>query len=503
MNPMRIAAICSLMCCVFTPMRPSHADQQLKPNIVFILIDDMPWYGTSVCMDADNPGSAMAYLEMPNVEKLARQGMVFRNARAAAGMCAPSRCSIQTGMMTARHLYSGNGGFGDKTDGTVEYLSRGKDATLPLLCPEPQGNIRHTSIGDVLKQAGYATAHFGKWHLYGGGPDKHGYDESDGETDNKTFRPIDAATGEKTNTSEDPKFMFSITKRSIDFIERQAQAGKPFFVQLSHYANHGQYQARTATLEKYQNNQVFQQIAVKREQANSQLSAAMTDDLDTSIGQVLDKLDELGIADNTFVIFTSDNGHQDWNEGQAPLRGGKWWIWDGGLRVPLIVCGPGVPSSTRSAMNVVGYDWLPTIADLAGISSQIPRDVDGVSLKPVLLGQPVHENLVKRPLYFHYPHYRVSPPSSAIIAGDHKLLYFYEWPDSQFYYDLNSDLGEQSNIATGHPDASHALFQTMMDHLTAAGAYFPKPNPNADPEIQKYDPSNLADQGSFGPGAQD
>ena len=489
------------MSCAAAAVRADSRDT--RPNIVFILIDDMPWYGTSVRMDADNPGSAMAYIEMPNVEKLAKQGMTFRNARAAAGMCAPSRCSIQTGMMTARHFYSGNGGFGAKTDGTVEYLSRGKDATMPLLCPEPQGNIRHTSVGEVLKKSGYATAHFGKWHLYGGGPEKHGYDESDGETDNKTFRPIDPATGEKTKVSEDPKFMFSITQRSVDFIERQAKAGKPFFVQLSHYANHGQYQARQATLEKYEKNPVFQKITSPRERANAQLSAAMTEDLDTSIGQVLAKLDELGIADNTYVIFTSDNGHRDWNDGQEPLRGGKWWIWDGGLRVPLIVRGPGVPQGSRSAVNVVGYDWLPTFADLAGAAAHVPNDVDGVSLKPILLGQPVPESFVNRPIYFHYPHYRVSPPSSAIVEGDRKLLHFYEWPNDDFYYDLKADLGEQRNIATANLEASRKLHQKMMDHLKAVGGYFPKPNPKADPTIKKYDPYNPADQGSFGPGDQE
>ncbi|MGE0760138.1 MAG: sulfatase [Pirellulaceae bacterium] len=476
---------------------------QTKPNIVFILVDDMPWYGTSVRMDAENPGSAMAYIEMPNVEKLAKQGMTFRNARAAAGMCAPSRCSIQTGMMTARHLYSGNGGFGAKTDGTVEYLSRGKDATMPLLCPEPQGNIRHTSLGVVLKKSGYATAHFGKWHLYGGGPEKHGYDESDGDTTNSSFRPIDPETGEKTKVSEDPKLMFSITKRSVGFIERQAKAGKPFFVQLSHYANHGQFQARKATLEKYEKDLVFQKITSSRERSNAQLSAAMTEDLDTSIGQVLAKLDELGIADNTYVIFTSDNGHRDWNEGQEPLRSGKWWVWDGGLRVPLIVRGPGVPKGSRSAVNTVGYDFMPTFADFAGATSHLSKDVDGVSLKPVLLGQPVAESLVNRAIYFHYPHYRVSPPSSAIIEGNRKLLHFYEWPNDDFYYDLKADLGEQSNIATANPELSRSLRQKMMDHLKAVGGYFPKPNPKADSTMKKYDPHNTADQGSVGPGDQE
>ena len=487
----------SLLCVAATPRDASAAE---KPNIIFILVDDMPWYGTSVRMDADNPGSAMAYIKMPNVEKLAAQGMTFRNARSAAGMCAPSRCSIQTGMMTARHLYSGNGGFGDKTDGTVEYLSRGKDATMPLLCPEPQGNIRHASIASVLKQAGYATAHFGKWHLYGGGPAKHGYDESDGDTDNKTFRPIDPVTGEKTKVSEDPKFIFSITERSVDFVERQARAGKPFFVQLSHYANHGQFQARQATLEKYEKDPVFQKIASPRERGNAQLSAAMTEDLDTSIGQVLAKLDALGIAENTWVIFTSDNGHQDWNDGLEPLRSGKWWLWDGGLRVPLIVRGPGVAQGSRSAVNVVGYDWLPTFADFAGASAHVPKDVDGVSFKPVLLGGEAG-GLANRAIYFHYPHYRVSPPCSAIIEGDRKLLHFYEWPDKDFVYDLKGDLGEKNNIATANPDESALTHREMMEKLKSVGGFFPKPNAKADPEMKRYDPASLADQGEFGPSA--
>ena len=136
-----------------------------KPNIVLILVDDMPWYGTDVRMDPDLPGSAMAFRNMPNVQRLAQQGMTFQNAYSGAGMCAPSRCCLQTGMTAARHLYSGNGGFGPKTDGNVKYITKKEDAKCPLLCPEPQGNIRFPSIGDVLGKAGYTTGHFGKWHL--------------------------------------------------------------------------------------------------------------------------------------------------------------------------------------------------------------------------------------------------------------------------------------------------------------------------------------------------
>ena len=465
------------------------------PNIVFILIDDMPWFGTPVRMSPDLPESAMAFRHMPNVEKLAAQGMTFRNAYAAAGMCGPSRCSIQTGMMTARHLYSGNGGFGEKTNGTVQYMSRGQDATRPLLQPEPQGNIRFPSIGVALKAAGYATAHFGKWHLYGGGPAKHGYDESDGDTDNKTSQPIDPATGQRSDTSADPKLMFSITRRSVDFIERQAKAGRPFFVQLSHYATHARYQATKPTLEKHQKNPVFAKIAHPRERQNATLGAAMVEDLDTTIGQVLQKLDTLGLTENTYVVFTTDNGYRTWNGSHDPLRGAKWWLWENAIRVPLIVRGPGIAAASRTTVNVIGYDFLPTFADLAGAAAKLGPNLDGVSFKSFLLGGAPTEQDLNRPLFFHYPHYRISPPASALIVGATKLMHWYEWPDQRFVYDLRRDLGEKNNIAYSDPTRTDELHQQLMNGLKAVGAYFPKPNPAADPKAKRYDPANLADQG--------
>lgn len=486
----------TLVACLCTVPPSLRAAEQ--PNFVFILVDDMPWFGTPVRMDVDMPASAMAFRNMPNVEKLAAQGMTFRNARAAAGMCAPSRCSIMTGMMTARHLYSGNGGFGPKTDGTVEYMSRKEDAKLPLLHPEPQGNIRFPSIGDVLKPAGYATAHFGKWHLYGGGPAKHGFDESDGETDNKSFRPEKLPSGKNADTSEDPKFIFSITNRSMDFVERQAKARKPFYVQLSHYATHAFYQARKATLEKYQRNPIFAKSADERERSQAIVCAAMAEDLDASVGLLLAKLEELGVAKNTYVIFTADNGYHGWNESHEPLRGEKWWLWENGLRVPMIVRGPGIAGGSRTAVDVVGYDFLPTIADFAGATGNISKEVDGVSFKPVLLNKPLPDNLANRSIYFHYPHYRVSPPCSAMVKGDMKLLHFYEWPQEHFLFDLKTDLGERTNIANSKPELAAQMHQALMDRLKAVGGYFPKPNPLADPKARRYDPNNLSDQGESG-----
>jgi arylsulfatase A-like enzyme len=457
-----------------------------QPNFVFILVDDMAWYGTAVRMNAELPASGMAFCSMPNVEKLSEQGIVFSHARAAAAMCGPSRCSIQTGMTAAHHLYSGNGGFGLKTDGNVKYIAeRGQP---PLLTPEPQGNIRFPSIGDVLRSNGYSTAHFGKWHLYGGGPEKHGYDESNGETDNKSVN--DVPSGDKV---ENPKQIFSITQSGISFMERQQKAGKPFFLQLSHYATHARYESRPATLKKYENNPAFNQITDKRVAKNAIELAAMMEDLDTSIGMIMNKIDNLGISSNTFVVFVSDNGYRSWNQGAEPLRGGKWWIWDGGLRVPMIVRGPGIKPDSRCDVNVVGYDFLPTIADLAGASASLPKAVDGVSFKPLLLGQSVPESYVNRPIFFHYPHYREAAPASALVVGQMKMIYFYDHPDQHFQFDLEMDPGEKNNISTTFSDKARLMYQQLMEGLKSFGAYFPKPNPAADPNTKIYDPNNLAE----------
>ncbi|MSU66629.1 MAG: DUF4976 domain-containing protein [Opitutus sp.] len=157
-----------------------------------------------------------------------------------------------------------------------------------------------------------------------------------------------------------------------------------------------------------------------------------------------------------------------------------------------------MPAASRSAVNVVGYDFLPTFADLAGASAKLGPNIDGVSFKSLLFGGKPTEQDLTRPLYFHYPHYRVSPPASALIVGDTKLMHWYEWPEQRFVYDLARDLGEKNNIAATNPTRTAQLQQQLMDGLKAAEAYFPKPNPNADPKAKRYDPANLADQGESG-----
>jgi arylsulfatase A len=204
---------------------------------------------------------------------------------------------------------------------------------------------------------------------------------------------------------------------------------------------------------------------------------------------VLQKIaDTLGLAENTYVVFTTDNGYRTWNESHDPLRGAKWWLWENAIRVPLIVRGPGIAAASRTTVNVIGYDFLPTFADLAGTTANLGPHLDGVSFKRILLGGAPTDQDFNRPLFFHYPHYRIAPPASALIIGDTKLMHWYEWPDQRFVYDLRRDLGEKHNIAAADPARTAELHRQLMTGLQAVGAYFPKPNPNADPKGQTLRP---------------
>ncbi|MEM7673469.1 MAG: sulfatase [Verrucomicrobiota bacterium] len=455
-----------------------------RPNIVFILIDDMPWWGTSVSQQADNRQSTSIFRNTPNLEKLAARGMTFSNAYAAAGMCTPSRASIQTGLSPARHLLSGNGNFHDENPLEVIYALRSKDKGALLIPPAPMGHLdsKFTTIGEVMRKQGYATAHLGKWHVYGGGPEEHGYDISDGETSNNEGAPKSGIA------ADDPKRIFSITERGIQFIEKQHEAGKPFFCQISHYVEHNAQMALPETLEAFENMAPIKAVQSKKYRRQTAGHGSAVKDLDTSIGLILKRLDELGIRDNTYIVFTSDNGKGLYNGDDGILRGSKWWLWEAGIRVPFIVEGPGVEPQSRNALNIVGYDMLPTFYEIAGGDPKELGDIDGTSILPLLKGENP-SSFDSRPLYFHYPHNRTSTPHSAIIKGDYKLLTFYEIPEFPHLFNLSIDLGEETNLADQMPERAEAMLNELNGYLYQYNAYFPKPNPNADSR-PRFDPES-------------
>ncbi|MDP7033218.1 MAG: sulfatase-like hydrolase/transferase [Planctomycetota bacterium] len=430
------------------------------PNFLLILVDDMGWTGSSHQVDPDVPESKSDFYQTPHIARLATEGVSFSNAYAPAPMCTPSRAAILTGKSPARlHM---------TCPGTARKAQAWQKVAPPMHVSElPEDE---TTLAEVLKAEGYVTAHLGKWHLHGGGPGKHGFDVHDGDTGN-----------EAPESEENPKDIFGIATRAKAFLKEQKSSGKPFYLQLSHYAVHSPVAARPATLEA-----VAKRTAGARH--NRQDYAAMTQDFDTSVGQVLEALKTLGLAKNTYVIFTSDNGAgaRGASKENVPLAGGKASLWEGGVRVPMMITGPGVPKGVNRSESVIGTDLFRTISQLAGVKQELPEGLEGASLVPLLLPEPGAFKRARPFLAFHFPHYGKGPkqkPYSAMRKGNHKLLWNHETGAVQLF-DLKADLGEKKDLAEAMPEKATALKKELDAYFKEIEAQMPKANPDYDPEAQ-------------------
>jgi len=424
-----------------------------QPNIVFMLSDDQGWSGLSIAMHPDVPGSKGELFRTPALEKFAAQGMRFSSAYAPAPVCSPTRASLLTGKNPARLHWT---------------KAAPPEAGRKLV--EPRLNKRiaegERTVAECLKQAGYATAHYGKWHLGSGGPGAHGYDEHDGDTGNEqAFKFKDP----------NPVDIFGMAERAEAFMRTQSEAGRPFFLQLSWNALHASENARPATLAKYTGR--LGEGNRKRETV-----AAITEDLDEGVGRVLDSLEKLGLAGKTYVIYMSDNGSGGGGRRDA-LRGGKGGVWEGGIRVPLIVRGPGIEANSWCHTPVVGYDFFPTFLEWAGVpAAERPTALEGGSLTGLLRDPAAGE--VQRPragLVFHFPHYQSSEgPQTAIRIGDWKLMHFYEEDRDELYH-LGRDLSERRDVARDNPTELARLRQELDRYLALVEAQRPTKNPDFDP----------------------
>ena len=428
------------------------ADRDSRPNIVFMLSDDQGWNGLSVAMHPEIAASRGEIFQTPNLEKLAAEGMRFSNAYAPAPVCSPTRISLQTGKSPARLHWT---------------KAAPPESGHPLLEPQLVKQIAddEVTIGEVLRKTGYATAHYGKWHIAGGGPGRHGYDDHDGDTGNEQAYQF---------TDPNPVDIFGMADRAEAFMAKNAKAGRPFFIQLSWNALHASENALKATLAKYE--RLTGGSGDKRT-----TTAAITEDLDTGVGRVLDAIDQLGLAGTTYVIYMSDNGSGGGGR-RGGLSGGKGSVWEGGVRVPLIVRGPGVAANSWCHVPVVGYDLFPTFCEWAKVpASSLPKDVEGGSITPLLARDGRGE--VRRPreeLVFHFPHYQTgNTPHSAIRVGDLKLLKFYE-DDSVKVFDLAKDPGERDNLAVRMPAEAANLRQRLEKYLADVHAQLPTVNPRYD-----------------------
>ncbi len=428
-----------------------------KPNFIFILTDDLGWTSLSQRMDDQVPNSKSDYHETPNLERLARAGMRFTQGYAPDALCCPTRRSIQFGQTPTRQ---GDDRFPQNYEPTQH---------------------PHLTIPQMLKAADprYRTAHYGKWDLRSGiFPEDLGYDESDGNTGNNNgdFGSDKSSKWTEHFLTNDPKRIESLTARAMSFVRRNQAAGTPFYLQLSHYATHVDMQTREETYAKY--------LAKSLGRIHSHPAwAGMLEDLDTGIGKLMAEVDRLGLADNTYVILMADNGAAEFippvknkldhpsafqvPPRNHPLRGGKWVLYEGGIRVPFIVRGPGIKPGSQCDVPVVGWDLLPTLADLAGYAPALPADLDGGSFRSLLAHG---TGTVRRPreeLIFH--RYASSYPHSAIRVGDYKLLKIWK-TNALELYNLKDDLGETKDLAKERPEKTQELHERLMAYLKRVDA---------------------------------
>ena len=362
-------ATLAMMTAVIIGLCPAaNAAAGKQPNFIVVLGEGAGWTSSSVQMDDRNPASKGTGIKTSSLERFAADGMRFSDGYAASPRCTPSRAALFTGRSPAAlHMTF----VGDRIRGggeTVNTKVFPPHASLELPMEE-------TTIGELLKRAGYATAHFGKWHVGREHPSRHGFDESDGPTVNG---------GPDNVANPNPKQALAMTAHGIDFMQRQLKAGRPFYLQLSHYPSQEEKGGGGGR---------------NRGADNHNEEVSLTD---KAFGEILDAVARLGLKGNTYVVYTTDHGTSGRN---APLTGGKGGVWEGGIRVPFIVVGPGVKAGACSHVRVNATDLLPTFAELAGVKDPLPRAVEGGSFASVLLSGGT--GTVKRPreeFVVHFPH---------------------------------------------------------------------------------------------------
>lgn len=427
------------------------ANAQQKPNFLFLLSDDQSWNGLSCQMHPQMAESKSRVIETPNIARLASEGMRFSAGYSPASVCSPTRISLQTGKSPAQCQWTKAAASMTEEDGFMLIPPRNRRSISP----------EETTIGEMLQSAGYTTAHFGKWHIQGGSPEHHGYDHSDGATGNQHAEP---------HLPPNPVDIFGMGERAMALMEESRKEEKPFYIQMSYHALHYPQNASKELIEKYKN-----LIGEGNEKEIGR--AAISEDLDRGVGQLLAKIDELGIAENTYVIYMSDNGSST----KGTLRGGKGGVWEGGVRVPFIVRGPGVPPNSWCHQPVVGYDLFPTLCELAGVEESLPDEIEGGSITHLLRGE---DRPVERPreeLIFHFPHYQGDRPHSTLLLENWKIVHFYETAQTHLF-DLANDIRERNDLAANQPERTEAMKKLLFAYLDEVGAQMPVKNPSYDPE---------------------
>jgi uncharacterized sulfatase len=428
-----------------------------RPNILFILADDLG------CAQVGAYGND--YYRTPHIDGLARDGVRFTRAYAAAPVCSPTRSALMTGRHPARTRVT------NFIPGNPFPWARLQQPSWQKFLP-----LDELTVAEALADGGYTTALFGKWHLakayfppasIAEGPDKQGFAET-----LITHKPT-----ESTDPETDAHNVRAITDAALQFITRHRN--EPFFLLLSHNTVHAPVMAPRALIETYPD-------GGDDHPENVPVMGAMMEMLDRSVGEVLAKLDELGLRENTLVIFYSDNGGLQSSAAQAPLRGGKAQLYEGGLRVPLLMRWPGVIApGAVSDFATTTMDFFPTLLELAGISATPAASLDGISFASTLR---TGSTPLREALYWHYPHYHPAGlgPSGAVLAGDWKLIESFEagltsQPEACELFNLRDDPGEKNNLSTAEPARTAALRAQLAAWRKSVQAQMPTLNPRYDP----------------------
>jgi arylsulfatase A len=462
-----------------------HAAPAQKPNVILILADDFGW------TDLASYGSDLH--ETPAIDQLARDGMKFTQNYSACTVCSPTRAALMTGKYPARlHV--------------TDWIPGAMPDNPKLIVPDWTKYLptAETTLAEIFKAAGYATASIGKWHLAKVGtnesyPEAHGFDLNIAGTDKPQPSTYTAPWRIPTLTPEgkDGEHLTDrLADETVKWIEKMKD--KPFFLYLPHFAVHTPIQGRPDLVEKYRK-KIASKGGADRLNHKNPGYAALTESMDSAVGRVRAKLDELKLTERTIVVFTSDNGGRVTMDNinhvpttsNVPLRFGKASAYEGGVRVPLIVYWPGVTKSGGvSDAPVITMDLFPTIVEMAGLGAAAARSaVDGVSIVSLLRGDP---RPTRDTLFWHYPHHQHyqlggAMPYGAIRSGDFKLIEFFNDMNVELY-NIRDDIGEQRDLASTQPKKVEELRNRLHAWRKKVGAQMGSPNPKYDPSRPEYTP---------------
>lgn len=436
-----------------------------QPNLILILADDLGY--------SDLGCYGNAFNETPNIDRLAREGMRFTQFYAGP-VCSPTRCNLQSGQDQARF------GITQHIPGHKRPFAKLSDPVVPLQMP-----LEVETFAECLAKAGYATGYFGKWHLGGAGfgPADQGW-QTALECNGNTQPPKVTGSAKVRRTTD------FLADKAIEFIN--AHKDKPFLLQVSHGAVHIPLSTTPELKKKYENKSPMPGYPSNPEYAG------LTEELDQSVGRVVEAVEKAGIADSTLILFLSDNGGLEHEQSgrvvtsNKPLRSEKGTLYEGGIRIPAIARWPGkVPAGSQCDAPLITMDVLPTFVELGAAAMPKSQPCDGVSLAAVLRDPAA--TLARDTLCWHLPHYHHSTPASAMRKGDWKLIEFFENGALELY-DLKNDPGEEKNLAMADPKRAKAMQTALQAWRKEVNALMPEPNPNYDPakadQLGKGDKTN-------------